>query len=79
MQSVRKKILYALLLILLLLSAAILFEDKTKKIESIDGNPAQVIINLKDDGNSIAEFSTDTTCNVFRLLKECGIPVAFDQ
>lgn len=79
MQSVQTKIISIFLLIPSLLSAAILLEDNTKRIESVDGSPSHVLINLKDDGNSIAELSTEITCNVFRLLKECGIPVAFHE
>src|SRR5579872_3231331 len=79
-----KKQLLILLLIPLGSSAQILLEDATKKIETINGNNQAVIISLKDDtGNDQesvkgkAELATDTTCNVFRLLRECGIPVAF--
>ncbi len=63
-------------------------EGKTKKIFQIIDDPKNVILVSKDDitaGDGAkhdlivgkARLSNETTCNVFRLLKECGIPVAF--
>ena len=64
-------------------------EGKTKRIFSIPGSPARVRIESKDDItagdgakhdiiNGKAALATRTTCNVFRLLQACGIPVAFE-
>jgi phosphoribosylaminoimidazole carboxylase/phosphoribosylaminoimidazole-succinocarboxamide synthase len=64
-------------------------EGKTKRIFPIGEDGDQVLIVSKDDitagdgaKHDILEgkgaFATQTTCNVFSILKECGIPVAFD-
>jgi phosphoribosylaminoimidazole-succinocarboxamide synthase len=64
-------------------------EGKTKIILEDRSNPDRVLITSKDDitaGDGAkhdllagkAAMSTETTSNVFRLLKACGIPVAFD-
>jgi phosphoribosylaminoimidazole carboxylase/phosphoribosylaminoimidazole-succinocarboxamide synthase len=66
----------------------VLAEGKTKIITQRDGDDQNVDIISKDDitaGDGAkhdliegkAAFATVTTCNVFRLLKTCGIPVAF--
>ncbi len=65
-------------------------EGKTKKVflSNVETNTALIV--SKDDitaGDGAkhdiltgkAAFATRTTCNVFRLLKECGVPVAFDE
>ncbi len=65
-------------------------EGKTKIITELDALTGKVVIHSKDDitagdgkkhdvvpGKGAA--STRTTSNVFRLLKICGIPVAFDE
>lgn len=65
----------------------LLAEGKTKKILMAD-TPEHVIVESKDDltaGDGAkhdvisgkASFSNRTTSNVFRLLKACGLPVAF--
>ncbi len=65
-------------------------EGKTKQIFPIPGSPARVVVKSKDDitaGDGAkhdiiegkAALSTRTTCNVFRLLRACGIPVAFED
>ena len=65
-------------------------EGKTKQIFPRGDDDKQVLILSKDDitaGDGAkhdiltgkAAFSTRTTCNVFRLLKACGIAVAFDE
>ncbi len=65
----------------------LLAEGKTKKILTAEA-PGQVIVESKDDltaGDGAkhdiiadkASLSNRTTSNVFRLLKACGIPVAF--
>jgi phosphoribosylaminoimidazole carboxylase/phosphoribosylaminoimidazole-succinocarboxamide synthase len=65
-------------------------EGKTKRIYPIPGDPARVRVESKNDitaGDGAkhdliegkAELATRTTCNVFRLLKACGIPVAFER
>lgn len=65
-----------------------LAEGKTKIIVARDDGSDWVDVISKDDitaGDGAkhdviagkAEFATRTTCNVFRLLRDCGIPVAF--
>src|SRR5690349_15530988 len=65
-------------------------EGKTKKIHQIAGNPDLVTLVSKDDitaGDGAkhdvisgkSALANGTTCNVFRLLKACGIPVAFEE
>ncbi|MBI1957122.1 MAG: hypothetical protein HYS44_01540 [Candidatus Niyogibacteria bacterium] len=69
-------------------SGEVIAEGKTKIIWSIRHEPALVLIESKNDITAgdgkkhdvmegKAEWSTTTTCNVFRLLKRAGIPVAF--
>ena len=64
-------------------------EGKTKKIHQAPGGSDLVTVISKDDitaGDGAkhdlipdkARFATATTCNVFRLLKACGLPVAFE-
>jgi len=65
-------------------------EGKTKIIRATKQDPEKVLILSKDDitaGDGAkhdliegkATLATRTTCNVFRLLKACGIPVAFEE
>ena len=65
-------------------------EGKTKIIRATKQDPEKVLILSKDDitaGDGAkhdliegkAALATRTTCNVFRLLKACGLPVAFDE
>jgi phosphoribosylaminoimidazole carboxylase/phosphoribosylaminoimidazole-succinocarboxamide synthase len=67
---------------------ALLNEGKTKKIYRIKGQADLVCVLAKDDitaGDGAkhdvipdkGRIATATTSNVFRLLKECGLPVAF--
>jgi phosphoribosylaminoimidazole carboxylase/phosphoribosylaminoimidazole-succinocarboxamide synthase len=69
---------------------ALVTEGKTKKIYQIGGGSNLVIVISKDDitaGDGAkhdviankGELANRTTCNVFRLLKACGMPVAFEQ
>jgi len=69
---------------------ALLTEGKTKKIHRIAGSADLVTLVAKDDitaGDGAkhdiipgkSRLATQTTCNVFRLLKACGIPVAFEE
>ncbi|MFI5381077.1 MAG: phosphoribosylaminoimidazolesuccinocarboxamide synthase [Tepidisphaerales bacterium] len=69
---------------------ATISEGKTKRIIEIKDDPARVILRSKDDitaGDGAkhdiipdkGKIATNTTCNVFRLLKACQIPVAFDE
>jgi len=69
---------------------ALLAEGKTKKIYQIVDRPDLVTIVAKDDitaGDGAkhdlipgkGRWATATTCNVFRLLKACGLPVAFEE
>jgi phosphoribosylaminoimidazole carboxylase/phosphoribosylaminoimidazole-succinocarboxamide synthase len=65
-------------------------EGKTKIVRTFPDNNTYVIIESKDDitaGDGArhdvikgkASIATDTTCNVFRLLSLCKIPVAFEK
>ncbi|MFA7344360.1 MAG: phosphoribosylaminoimidazolesuccinocarboxamide synthase [Terrimicrobiaceae bacterium] len=65
-------------------------EGKTKIILAVGEDAGKVLVLSKDDitaGDGAkhdliegkAEFATRTTCNVFRLLKACGLPVAFEE
>jgi phosphoribosylaminoimidazole carboxylase/phosphoribosylaminoimidazole-succinocarboxamide synthase len=67
---------------------ALVAEGKTKKIHAIKGSAELVTVVAKDDitaGDGAkhdiipdkGRLATATTCNVFRLLKACGLPVAF--
>src|ERR1700688_2715894 len=67
---------------------ALVAEGKTKKIHAIKGSSDLATIVAKDDitaGDGAkhdiipdkGRLATATTCNVFRLLKACGLPVAF--
>ncbi len=70
-------------------NGSILIEGKTKIVRSCSENNDLVILESKDtitagDGllrkdtiRGKSALSTNTTCNVFRLLAESGIPVAF--
>jgi len=73
-----------------LFDGVILAEGKTKVIGQSADDPKKVIIVSKDDitaGDGAkhdllsgkAAMATLTTCNNFRLLKACGIPVGFDE
>lgn len=64
-------------------------EGKTKQVFVSIDDPSKVVIVSKDDitaGDGAkhdiipdkAKLATRTTCNVFKLLKACGLPVAFD-
>jgi phosphoribosylaminoimidazole carboxylase/phosphoribosylaminoimidazole-succinocarboxamide synthase len=70
--------------------AALVTEGKTKKIYRINGSSDLVAVISKDDitaGDGAkhdiipdkGRFANQTTCNVFRLLKACGLPVAFEE
>lgn len=72
------------------LTGRLLAEGKTKIIFEKKDDPTRVILRAKDDitaGDGAkhdvipdkGKIATQTTCNVFRLLKDCGIPVAFDE
>ncbi len=67
---------------------ALVTEGKTKKIYQIKGSADLVAVISKDDitaGDGAkhdiipdkGRLATATTSNVFRLLKACGLPVAF--
>jgi phosphoribosylaminoimidazole carboxylase/phosphoribosylaminoimidazole-succinocarboxamide synthase len=67
---------------------ALVAEGKTKKIHLVKGSCDRVTVVAKDDitaGDGAkhdiipdkGRLATATTCNVFRLLKACGLPVAF--
>jgi phosphoribosylaminoimidazole carboxylase/phosphoribosylaminoimidazole-succinocarboxamide synthase len=68
---------------------ALVTEGKTKKIFRINGSDLVSVV-AKDDitaGDGAkhdvipdkGQLATATTCNVFRLLKACGLPVAFEE
>jgi phosphoribosylaminoimidazole-succinocarboxamide synthase/phosphoribosylcarboxyaminoimidazole (NCAIR) mutase len=65
-------------------------EGKTKKIFKKAGDPARVYLVSKNDITARdgaqhdvmvgkAVFANQTACNNFRLLRSCGIPVAFEE
>lgn len=65
-------------------------EGKTKIVRSYEEDRSLAIFEAKDDitaGDGAKhdviqgkkELATQTTCNVFRLLRDCGIPVAFHK
>ena len=67
---------------------ALVAEGKTKKIHLVKGSSDRVTVVAKDDitaGDGAkhdiipdkGRLATATTCNVFRLLQACGLPVAF--
>ena len=67
---------------------ALVTEGKTKKIHLVKGRSDLAAVVAKDDitaGDGAkhdiipdkGRLATATTCNVFRLLKACGLPVAF--
>jgi phosphoribosylaminoimidazole-succinocarboxamide synthase len=69
---------------------ALLNEGKTKKIHQVAGSADLVALVAKDDitaGDGAkhdiipdkGRLANRTTCNVFRLLKDAGIPVAFEE
>jgi phosphoribosylaminoimidazole carboxylase/phosphoribosylaminoimidazole-succinocarboxamide synthase len=69
---------------------ALVAEGKTKKIHQVPGSSDLVALVSKDDitaGDGAkhdvipdkGRLANQTTCNVFRLLKACGLPVAFEQ
>ncbi len=68
---------------------ALVTEGKTKKIFRINGSDLVSVV-AKDDitaGDGAkhdvipdkGKLANQTTCNVFRLLKACGLPVAFEE
>ena len=68
----------------------ILAEGKTKIITQWPDDRSKVLLTAKDDITAFnglkhdllsgkAHYSTATTCNVFRFLKKCGLPVAFER
>ncbi len=68
-----------------------IIEGKTKIIWSVKGDNNSVIIENKDDITAYddssltkqfkakSEYATTVTCSVFELLKNAGIPVAYNQ
>jgi phosphoribosylaminoimidazole carboxylase / phosphoribosylaminoimidazole-succinocarboxamide synthase len=71
-------------------TGALIAEGKTKVIRAVAKKPSMALICSKDDitaGDGAkhdliegkAAHATRTTCNVFRLLGECGLPVAFEE
>jgi phosphoribosylaminoimidazole carboxylase PurE protein len=68
---------------------ALVTEGKTKKIFRINGSDLVSVV-AKDDitaGDGAkhdiipdkSRLANQTTCNVFRLLKACGLPIAFEE
>ncbi len=73
-----------------LFDGAVLNEGKTKVIGELKAEPDKVMIVSKDDitaGDGAkhdvmegkAASANQTACNNFRLLTQCGVPVAFDE
>jgi len=69
---------------------ALVAEGKTKRIYEVTGRPGLVTVLSKDDitaGDGAkhdvipekGRLANQTTCNVFRLLKGCALPVAFEE
>jgi phosphoribosylaminoimidazole-succinocarboxamide synthase/phosphoribosylcarboxyaminoimidazole (NCAIR) mutase len=69
---------------------ALIAEGKTKRIHQLEGSKDLVTLVAKDDitaGDGVKHdvipekglLANRTTCNVFRLLKACGLPVAFEE
>ena len=69
---------------------AVMAEGKTKRIHKLKGGGDLVALVSKDDitaGDGAkhdvipnkGRLANETTCNVFRLLKACGLPVAFEE
>jgi len=69
---------------------ALVAEGKTKRIHQVTGKPGLVTVLSKDDitaGDGAkhdvipekGRLANQTTCNVFRLLKACGLPVGFEE
>ena len=69
---------------------ALVTEGKTKKIHRLKGSADLVALVSKDDitagdgakhdvTSDKGRLANATTCNVFRLLKACGLPVAFEE
>lgn len=65
-------------------------EGKTKFLMKVQGEPDMADVHSKWDitaGDGAkhdvfegkAEYATTTTCNVFELLKQCGIPLAYER
>jgi phosphoribosylaminoimidazole carboxylase/phosphoribosylaminoimidazole-succinocarboxamide synthase len=66
----------------------LVIEGKTKKVNRVIGSKSEVILTSKDDitaGDGAKHdvipnkgcLANQTTCNVFRLLQACGLPIAF--
>jgi len=71
-------------------SDGLVTEGKTKKIYRVTGDANLVTVVSKDDitaGDGAkhdiipdkSKLANQTTCNVFRLLRDCGLPVAFER
>src|ERR1700693_5510681 len=69
---------------------ALVAEGKTKRIYEVQGGSGLVTVISKDDitaGDGAkhdiipdkGKYANATTCNVFRLLKASGLPVAFEE
>src|SRR4029078_4491651 len=68
---------------------ALVTEGKTKKIFRINGSDLVSVVAKNDttagDGAKHdiipdkGKLANQTTCNVFRLLKACGLPIAFEE
>jgi phosphoribosylaminoimidazole carboxylase / phosphoribosylaminoimidazole-succinocarboxamide synthase len=67
-----------------------IIEGKTKIVTELATDISKVVLTAKDDITAFnkqkhdliegkSRIATNTTCNVFRFLKKCGLPVAFDE
>lgn len=73
-----KYVIYAIFLMHIALFAPISATGKTRKVETITNG--EVCIRLQDDlDNTKAQLATDTTCNTFRFLNQCGVPTIFRE
>jgi len=71
--------------------ASLIIEGKTKKIYAVEGDNSRVIVEYKNtitafddpdytkEFDKKAEYSNTTTCRVFEMLADAGIPVAYEK
>lgn len=86
----KKILIFCLIGLFNQVSGDILAKGKTKLISAIEDNENEVLVTSKDDLTAFngekhdvilekGKIATETTCNIFRLLEKCGIPVAFKK
>ena len=69
----------------------LIVEGKTKSVHEVKNNGSGLVLLISKDDTTAddgakhdvipgkGKLANETTCNVFRLLKECGLPVAFEE